>query len=224
MALTTRPTLAHRSSTGTRAPSAPHPQPRALELTTAGLQTLSAPRQGALRTQAGQYAQAWECATVNRMDQSLIAAHAWPRFLAAAPAFVAAVPKDQDLVDFLTSLQPHDARSGLAVQLKDSEQVCSLARCALRGGCADGRQVLPCLWCPVQPRWNEPHRTCMGTARCADGKCQSHAGLWSDAVPRRLVLGHHAGRSGGSGAAGVPGHEDCSGDSASAVVSAASAH
>ena len=98
--------------------------------------------------QAGQYAAAWECATVNRMDLSLIAAHAWPRFLAAAPDFVAAVPKDQDLVDFLTSLQPHNARSGLAVQLKDSEQVWHAGPCvafALMGG-----NMLPCLWLSVQ--------------------------------------------------------------------------
>ena len=73
--------------------------------------------------QAGRFAEAWECATVNRMDLSLIAAHGWPRFLSSAAAFVAAVPKDQDLVDFLTSLQPHDTRSGLMLQLQDSEQV-----------------------------------------------------------------------------------------------------
>ena len=61
---------------------------------------------------------------MNRMDLSLLASHAWPRFLSHAADFVAAVPKDQDLVDFLLSLQPHAARSGLLVQLQDGGQVC----------------------------------------------------------------------------------------------------
>ena len=112
--------------------------------------------------QAGQYAAAWECATVNRMDLSLIAAHAWPRFLAAAPKFVAAVPKDQDLVDFMTSLQPHNARSGLAVQLKALEQV------GLACNCSDGREnaaLLVAFGAAGQQRWSHADRTCRITAR-----------------------------------------------------------
>ena len=56
------------------------------------------------------------------MDMALIATHAWPRFLSRAAAFVRAVPKDQDLVDFLSALQPHGA-GGLLAQLQASGQV-----------------------------------------------------------------------------------------------------
>eukprot|EP00887_Chlorella_sp_A99_P002271 scaffold10.g2271.t1 len=58
---------------------------------------------------AGDYASAWALATTNRCDLNLLVDHAWPAFLAAAPAFVAqasgrCVPGDQDIADLLSAL------------------------------------------------------------------------------------------------------------------------
>ena len=72
--------------------------------------------------QAEDYAAAWDCICVNRMDMALIASHAWPRFLERAGAFVHAVPRDQDLCDFLAALRPHGP-GGLAAQLQAAGQV-----------------------------------------------------------------------------------------------------
>ena len=59
---------------------------------------------GALR--AGDYAAAWRLAARQRLDLNLLVDDAWPRFLDAAPAFVAAVAEPARLCDLLFALKP----------------------------------------------------------------------------------------------------------------------
>ena len=55
---------------------------------------------------AGSYGLAWRLAAENRLDLNVLVDHAWPAFLARAPAFVAAVGDDQALGDLLAALRP----------------------------------------------------------------------------------------------------------------------
>ncbi|KAL4852847.1 Elongator complex protein 1 [Chlorella vulgaris] len=57
---------------------------------------------------AGDFAAAWELATVNRLDLNVLVDYAWPRFLGLADAFAEQVPSDQDLADLLSALSEAD--------------------------------------------------------------------------------------------------------------------
>lgn len=71
------------------------------------------------------YATAWHCASVNRVDLALLVAYNWPDFLDHAAKLVRDVDHDQDLADILASLQPNDGTGGLLAALA-SPAVCPL--------------------------------------------------------------------------------------------------
>ena len=73
--------------------------------------------------QVQDFATAWRCASINRVDLVTLIAHGWPAFLTTAPLLVAAVPHDQDLVDILTCLQPLDGAGGLLASLSPEQVV-----------------------------------------------------------------------------------------------------
>lgn len=55
--------------------------------------------------QEDDYLQAWQLATVNRVDLNVIVDYAWPRFLQHSRKFVEAVGDDQAVCDLLSALR-----------------------------------------------------------------------------------------------------------------------
>lgn len=73
------------------------------------------------RLQEGDYAAAWESAITSRVDLNCLVDFAWPAFLSAAGAFVAAVANDSDIADLIAALKPGSvvAADGLYAGMAD---------------------------------------------------------------------------------------------------------